>query len=102
MDRDAGARQGESRQAPMGEHQAAGSWANADHAGKRGSSSEIRDNGAARVGYPQELPTHHQKDKGSKPPSTGWAHSSKVGTYTETTPSYTQQKDTEAHTSEYF
>ena len=61
--RDVGARQEGGPKAPMGEHQAAGSGANADHVGKRGSSLEIHDSGAAKVGYSQELPTRHQKDK---------------------------------------
>ena len=97
MDRDAGARQGESRQAPMGEHQAAGSWANADHAGKRGSSSEIHDSGAARVGYPQELPTRHQKDKSNHRRRLVGLILPRI--YTETATSHLTE-NVEAHTSE--
>ena len=81
----------------MGEHQAAGSWANADHVGKRGSSLEIHDSGAAKAGYSQELPTHHQKDKATT--ATDWSGSSFQGfTPRPQTPHPTE--DGEAHTQE--
>ena len=81
----------------MGEHQAAGSWANADHVGKRGSSLEIHDSGAARVGYPQELPTRHQKDKSNHRRRLVGLILTRI--YTETATSHSTE-NMEAHTPE--
>ena len=81
----------------MGEHQAAGNMAGADHAGKCGSSLEIHDSGAVKVGYYQELPTRHQKDKSNHRRRLVGLILPRI--YTETATSHSTE-NVEAHTQE--